>query len=87
MGAAQEFVLAYLEKFNPVPGADAEAKLAYDFLDAGHIDSFETMQMILTIEDHFKIRFQEEHLQSDDIRTVGGLAAIIEHLAAGGAKA
>lgn len=82
MSAVQDFVLTYLEQFKPVPGADAQAKLAYDFLDAGHIDSFGIMQMILTLEDRFQIRFQEQHLQSDDIRTVGGLIAIVEQLIA-----
>lgn len=79
------FVLDYLGANKPIPGANPEEKLGYDYLDAGHIDSFEIMQMILSMEERFAIRFSEEDLQSEEIRTIGGLAGIIERRAAEGA--
>ncbi|PKN08836.1 MAG: hypothetical protein CVU73_06270 [Deltaproteobacteria bacterium HGW-Deltaproteobacteria-8] len=82
----QSFVLASLEAARPLPGATQADKLAYDYLDQGHIDSFSIMQLILTLEERFGIRFGQEDLESDEMRTVGGLAAIVERLSEGGAR-
>jgi acyl carrier protein len=75
--AISAFVIACLEEKRPLPGATLEEKVAYDYLDQGHIDSFGIMQLILAVEERFAIRLDQDDLQSDEIRTVGGLAGIV----------
>jgi acyl carrier protein len=73
----QSFIVARLEENSPLPGDSEESKFAYDYLDQGHIDSFGIMQLILSVEEHFDVRLGQEDLQSDEIRTVGGLAEVV----------
>lgn len=78
--AIKEFILNYLEDIKTLPGETPEEKYAYNFVDEGHIDSFGILQLIMTVEKEFDFRFGPEHLQSDEIRTIEGMAAIIESL-------
>ncbi len=72
------FILALLEKHGPVPGADENEKLAYRFLETGHIDSFGLNDFIMEIEDEFDITLTPEDAQSEEFRTIGGLTEIIK---------
>ena len=71
-------VIAILEKHDPLPGDTIAEKLAYRYLDAGHIDSFAIMGFIIELEELFGIELLPEDTQSDEFRTVGGLVRLIE---------
>lgn len=51
---------------------------SYRFLDAGIIDSFNLMQFIMEIEEEFNIELTPDDTQSEEFRTLGGLALIID---------
>ena len=51
---------------------------AFRFLDAGIIDSFGLMQFIMEIEEEFDIELTPDNTQSEEFRTLGGLALIID---------
>ena len=74
------YVIGSLEKKAPVPGENIEDKLQYEYLDNKHIDSFETMNLIMEIESEFNIRFTPENFQDERFRVVSGLVDIIEEL-------
>ena len=71
-------ILAILERSEPLPGDTLKEKLAYRYLDEGHIDSFAIMNIIVEFEDVFDITLSSEDTQSDEFRTAGGLVTIIE---------
>ena len=71
-------VIEILENKASLPGEMLEEKLAYRYLDAGHIDSFSILNMIIEIEDTFAITLSAEDIESDSFRTPGGLTEIIE---------
>lgn len=50
----------------------------FRFLDAGIIDSFNLMQFIMEIEEEFDIELTPDDTQSEEFRTLGGLALIID---------
>ncbi len=74
-----DFIISLLEQHGPVPGADKEEKLAYRFLETGHIDSFALNDFILEIEDECDITLTPEEIQSEEFRTIGSLIEIIEN--------
>lgn len=78
--AVKEFILNYLEEIKEVPGETVEQKYAYNFVDEGLIDSFGILQLIMTVEKEFDFRFGPEHLQAEEIRTIEGMAEVIEGL-------
>lgn len=71
------FLIAMLEKKGPVPGANDAERLDYRYLDAGHIDSLGLIRFIMDIEDEFGVTLGPEDTESDEFRTVGGLAGIV----------
>ena len=71
-------IIAILERSEPLPGDILKEKLAYRYLDEGHIDSFAIMNIIVEFEDVFDITLSSEDTQSDEFRTAGGLVTIIE---------
>ena len=75
--APLQFVLDLLEAHAPMPGETDEARARYRYLDAGHIDSFGLIHFIMDIETEYGITLEPEDTQSDEFRTVGGLAGII----------
>lgn len=70
-------VIELLERSEPLPGDDLEGKLAYRYLDAGHIDSFAIINLIVEIEDTFGVSLSTEATQSDTFRTVGGIVTLV----------
>lgn len=75
-----KFVISELESKNPIPCESLNDKLSFQFLDGGHIDSFDTIMLITNIEDRFNIQFNPEHLQSEEFRVVSGIVNIVESL-------
>jgi acyl carrier protein len=73
------FIVSLLEKHGPVPGEDEREKLAYRFLETGHIDSFKLNEFIMEIEDQFDIVLSPDDTQSEEFRWVGGLTEIIKN--------
>lgn len=80
--AVKRRVLAYLEAERPIPGATEEEKLKFEYLDAGFVDSIKIVEMVTRLEDDFGVRFEPEHMQSEEFRTVSGVIRIIQRLAA-----
>ncbi len=69
------FLRRQLEKKAPLPPESALPE--YRYLDRGHVDSLGLIKFIFEIEDEFQIQLSPEDTQSDEFRTVGGLAAMI----------
>lgn len=58
-----------------VPGLELKANENY--IDKGVIDSFGIIELVESIETQFSIRLDQNDLQSLELFSVGGLAAII----------
>ena len=71
-------IISVLEKKELLPGDTTEEKLAYRYLDTGHIDSFSILNLIVEIENAFDITLSPEDTQSDEFRTPGGLVSLIK---------
>jgi acyl carrier protein len=71
-----EFLWDYLNEIKPLNLSENEF-LEYRYLDS-HLDSFEIMQLILAIENEFNITLLPEDTESEEIRTIEGLANIIK---------
>lgn len=71
-------IIAIIERGNPLPSDTLTEKLAYRYLDEGHIDSFAILNLIVELEDEFYITLSPEDTQSDEFRTAGGLVSIIK---------
>tara|TARA_B100001105_G_scaffold249006_1_gene235412 strand:- start:193 stop:453 length:261 start_codon:yes stop_codon:yes gene_type:complete len=61
-----------------LPDSKQSEYLTFRFLDAGIIDSFNLMQFIMEIEEEFDIELTPDDTQSEEFRTLGGLALIID---------
>jgi acyl carrier protein len=71
-----KFLWDYLNEIKPL-NLSKEEFLKYRYLDS-HLDSFEIMQFILAIENEFDITLLPEDTESEEIRTIEGLANIIK---------
>jgi acyl carrier protein len=71
-----DFLWNYLNEIKPLEMSKEEF-LKYRYLD-NHLDSFEIIQFILAIENEFNITLNPEDTESEEIRTIEGLAKIIE---------
>ena len=80
----QQHVLAFLAARGEIPGATVAEQLAYDYLDAGLVDSMGIVEMVMNFEQTFGIRFEPKHLQSSEMRTVGGLIELVSQLRSNG---
>jgi acyl carrier protein len=72
-------IINILERNDPVPGDTISDKLAYRYLDAGHIDSLSIINFIIELEEIFNITLSPEDTQSDDFRFISGLATMIDN--------
>jgi acyl carrier protein len=68
-------LVEYLERKKPIPDRDAIAEL--DYLAAGYVDSIGFMKYLMFVEDRFDLEFEDEEIESDAFRTIGGLAQMI----------
>jgi|TARA_B100001971_G_scaffold212211_1_gene241713 acyl carrier protein len=71
-------IIGLLEKRGPVPEGSEKERREYHYLDAGHLDSFNTIQFILEVEELFNITLTPKDTTSDKFRTVNGLIQIVE---------
>ncbi len=51
-----------------------------DYLDAGWLDSMQLVEMIVTFEQEFGIKFSAREMQSEEFRTLEGLIVLLERL-------
>jgi poly(ribitol-phosphate) beta-N-acetylglucosaminyltransferase len=71
-----KFVVAMIEKKGKLPkGADLEA---FDYLEAGYIDSLGLTKFIVRIESEFGVEISDADIDSPRFRTIGGVVSLIE---------
>lgn len=78
----QDIVFKFFDEKGGIPGNGLQEKLACHYLDIKIIDSMGIIEMVSLFEDKFKIRFEAEHLQSNEFQTIGGLITLVERLRA-----
>ncbi len=71
----RQFVVRLLLEKGPLPTHTSIDE--YRYLDTGHIDSLGFIKFIFRIEEQFHVQFSEYDIVSPQIRTVGGIVAII----------
>lgn len=70
-----EFILKLLREKGRTPEQDVEH---YNYVNTGHIDSLGLIKFFLRLEDQFGIAIGPADIADPSIRTVGGLASLIE---------
>lgn len=75
-----ERVLGYMRSKGAIPGDTEEAKLSFEYLTSGLIDSLGIVRMVVEFEREFGVHFEPAHMQSQDFQTVGGLIRLIQRL-------
>lgn len=62
-----------------ISGSEIEDKklLTAEYMDSGLINSLQVVEMIVTMEDVFKIKFSPDDLRSAQFRTVKGLVGLV----------
>ena len=78
----QDIVFKFFDEKGGIPGNGLQEKLRCHYLDIKIIDSMGIIEMISLFEDKFKIRFEAEHLQSNEFQTIGGLIELVDRLRA-----
>jgi len=78
----QDIVFKFFDEKGGIPGNGLQEKLRCHYLDIKIIDSMGIIEMVSFFEDKFKIRFEAEHLQSNEFQTVGGLITLVDRLRA-----
>jgi acyl carrier protein len=73
------FIISLLEKHGPIVAESDDKRMAYRFLEVGHIDSFGLNEFVMEIEDRFNVTLSPEDTQSEEFRSVGGLVELIEN--------
>jgi len=78
----QDIVFKFFDEKGGIPGNGLQEKLRCHYLDIKIIDSMGIIEMVSLFEDKFKIRFEAEHLQSNEFQTIGGLIELVDRLRA-----
>ena len=78
----KQAVLDFFEERAPLPGESEAERLAVGYLDVGLLGSMAVVELVVTLEDRFGVRFEPEDMQSVDFRTVGGLIEVVSRLRA-----
>ena len=68
-------LIEYLERKKPITSKDDIADI--DYLAAGYVDSLGFMKFLMFMEERFDIEFDDDEIESDAFRTVGGLVEMI----------
>ncbi len=79
-------ILDFLRSKGEIPGRTDEERRDYAYLEQGHIDSMEIVELVTYLEGTFGIRFEPNHLQSLEFGTVGGLIDLVGRLSAVSAR-
>jgi len=62
----------FVESFHiEVPAADT------DLLESGILDSFQMVQLLFELEQHFGLRIKLEDIDLDDLRTLSRIAGVV----------
>jgi acyl carrier protein len=77
-------VLGFMRERATLPDLPESEQLTVLYLDDGLIDSMTFVELIGTLEDDYGIRFEPEHLQSEEFRTLGGVVEVVNRLRAAG---
>jgi D-alanine--poly(phosphoribitol) ligase subunit 2 len=63
-----------------VPGDSLEEQCKLNFFEAGLIDSFGVIELIMAVEEQFGVKFDELHFQDRRFATIEGLSEIISEI-------
>jgi acyl carrier protein len=74
------WLLNWFKQNGSIPVNFMEEQLQINYFEAGLIDSLGVINLIVGIEEHFNIRFNEGHFQDRRFATIGGLSDIIHEL-------
>ncbi len=80
MDAGTMWLMEWFERRGSVPGSSFEEKLATNYFKAGLIDSMAVIELISAVEEHFDLRFTENHFQDRRFATIGGLLQLIHEI-------
>ena len=75
MDAVKDFVLDYIQREYSLPN-DVDV-MGFNYIDSGYVDSMGLIQFIATLEDEFNISFNDEDMESEDIKVIGKLIEMI----------
>jgi acyl carrier protein len=75
-GRIRDFIVKTIEKKSKLP-TDQNIE-QFNYIDSGHIDSIGLIKFILDLENEFGIDIAPEDMDSEEFRTIGGLAMLIE---------
>lgn len=67
-----------LSDLSDIPSASKHDINKLRYLEGGILDSFGLMQFIVAIEENFNVELTPEDTQSEQFRTLGGIAEIID---------
>lgn len=76
---ATEWLYNFFSKKGNIPGKDKAEQLRADIFESALIDSFGIVELITEMESLFGIELKSEDIQSQEFRTIEGLAKILEH--------
>lgn len=77
MNEIEGYLVKAIRELSQKAEADDSEMLETDYLDRGIIDSLQLVEFITNIEDRFGVRFSHAQLESEEFRTLGGVASII----------
>ncbi|MCL2766148.1 MAG: acyl carrier protein [Peptococcaceae bacterium] len=73
-----KYIVGYIEKKGKLPdNIDVET---FDYVITGYLDSLAVFKFVVDIESKYDIEFSEDDLMIPEIKTIGGMADIIENL-------
>lgn len=72
----RNFIVKTIEKKSRLPANQDIDQ--FNYIDSGHIDSIGVIKFILDLENEFGIDIAAEDMESEEFRTIGGLASLIE---------
>jgi acyl carrier protein len=67
----------------PLPKDSEEECLSCRYLDIGLLDSLGFVEMVMELESEFNIFFSDDHLQTEEFQTIGGVVGLIESMIRG----
>lgn len=75
MQCVQQFIIDFLAERGVVLGNEEMASV--DFIEAGVIDSFETLNLFMSLDDAFGVRINPTQMIDTRLRTLDGLAGFV----------
>ncbi|MBN1902440.1 hypothetical protein JW926_14030 [Candidatus Sumerlaeota bacterium] len=77
----KDWIIRFFEsKKNGIPGATEKDKLMVDYFSAGLLDSLDVVNLVVSIEQNFKITLGPREMQDRRFCAIGGLAEIVSDL-------